>query len=67
MKTIHFIILLVVIVVLLSSLFMFLSPNGFTERIVTVILLFSVFALCFYFGVKLLTILGSGIEKGKKK
>ena len=66
MKTFNFIILLVIIVVLLVTLFFFLSPKGFTERIVTVNSLIGLFALCFYFGVKLLTNLGSGAKENKK-
>lgn len=67
MKTYNFVILLAVIVILLVVIYFFLSPEGFTERIVTVNFLIGIFALCFYFGVKLLTNLGSGTEKGKKK
>ena len=67
MKTFNFIILLVIIVVLLVTLFFFLSPKGFTERVVTVNLMIGLFALCFYFGVKLLSNLGSGTEKEHKK
>jgi len=60
MKTSNFLIMLFIIVSLLGGFYFFLSPYTFAERTVTAYSLIGLFALSFYFGVKLLAYLGRG-------
>jgi len=59
MRTGYFLIVLIVIGAILFGIYSFLAPVTFVERTVTAYSLSGLFALLFYFGVKLLSHLGA--------